>query len=381
MPVDLGPRPRILVIKLAGLGDLLLTTPMLRALRARYPAARLNLLTTPESAPLLRDSPLIDHIHILEKYAFDAPLAIAHPPSELARTLAPLVALRREGSDAVLLVHHLTLRFGRLKHQALVRAIAGRLTVGLENGWGDFLDLRVPDEGFGARHEAEYALALAEAVDAPLPASERELRLADLGWQADSIAPPIPGAHGAPLIAIHPGGGSYSLARRWPAERFAEVAAALHSAFDATCLLVGGAEERELHTGIRARLGSPAWARSLAGQTDPQELARQLATCALFIGNDSLPMHLAAMVGVPVVAVFGPSNASAWGPYAPAHPERVAIVRRTLPCSPCLYRGHALGTPQGCPPRLCLTELPVSWVLLVARRMLRRAAAAAQPAG
>jgi heptosyltransferase-2 len=380
--VALGPRPRLLVIKLAGLGDLLLTTPMLRALRARYPAARLDVLTTPEAAPLLADSPLLDRVHTLAKDAFDAPLSLARHPARLAGVAAPLAALHRERYDAVLLAHHLTLPVGRLKHRALVRAVGARLAVGLENGWGGFLDLRVPDLGFGARHEAEYALALAAALDAPLPAEARGLRLADLGWQDDQSTPPAPLPDVPPIIALHPGGGAYSLARRWPAERFAELAAALHTEMGATCLLVGGAEERALHAGILAHLGTPAWARSLAGDTLPRELARLLSSCALFIGNDSLPMHLAALVGTPVVAIFGPSNAHAWGPYAPEHPERVAVVRRDdLPCSPCLYRGHALGTPQGCPPRLCLTELPVSWVLRAARRMLQRGAVAAPPVG
>jgi heptosyltransferase-2 len=379
--VRLGERPRILVIKLAGLGDLLLTTPMLRALRTRYPAARLDVLTTPEAAPLLRDSPLLDRTYILEKYAFDEPLSLVRHPTQLAGVVAPLAALRHQRYDAVLLAHHLTLRLGRLKHQALLRAIGARLSVGLENGWGGFLDLRVPDAGFGAHHEAEYVLALAAALDASLPLGERGLQLADLGWHADLSAPPALPAHGPPTIALHPGGGAYSLARRWPAERFAEVAAALRAEMGATCLLVGGAEERELHAGILARLGHPTWARSLAGHTEPRELARQLATCALFIGNDSLPMHLAAMVGTPVVAIFGPSNAHAWGPFVPEHPERVAVVRRDLPCSPCFYRGHSLGTPQGCPPRLCLTELPVNWVLLAARRRLRQAVGAASPDG
>src|SRR5690242_1972982 len=79
-PVALGPRPRILVIKLATLGDLLLATPALRALRLRYPAARIDLLTTPAAAPLLDSSSLVDHEYILDKYAFDTPRALLRRP-------------------------------------------------------------------------------------------------------------------------------------------------------------------------------------------------------------------------------------------------------------------------------------------------------------
>jgi ADP-heptose:LPS heptosyltransferase len=376
-PVGLEPRSRILVVKLAGLGDLLLATPALRALRARYPAGHIDLLVTRESAPLVRDSPVVDQIYTLDKYAFDTPAQIFRHFTRLTEVIRPLVALRRTRYDALLLLHHLTLPFGRSKYRALLGTIAPRLTVGLDNGYGRYLDLRVPDHGFGARHEAEYALDVAAALGAILPEGQRSLRLADLGWKDLTRS-----AGDVPLtVALHPGSGGYSLARRWPAERFAEVASALHVESGARVLLVGGAEEQSLHADVLAGLGEPTWAVSLAGTTDPRELARVLAECALFVGNDSLPMHLAVAAGVPVVSIFGPSNARAWGPYAPDAPGRAIVVRRELPCSPCFYRGHELGTPHGCPPRPCLTELPVAPVLAAARRLLRQAGAVFPPAG
>jgi len=377
-PISLGAHPRILVVKLATLGDLLLATPALRALRLRYPLARLDVLTTEASACLVRESPLVDHTFTLDKYAFDAPSDILRQPSRLLRILPVLAALRRNNYHAVLLLHHLTLAFGRLKYRALLAAINPRCSAGLDNGHGGFLDLRVPDLGFGDRHEAEYALAVAAAVGAPLPRSERGVRIADLGWSAAGVR-----RRGSPpLVALHPGSGGYSVARRWPAERFAEVAAALHGDTGAHVVLVGGADERALHTHILDTLGQPDWATSEAGQQTPRELAERLGQCALFIGNDSFPMHLAAAVGTPVVAIFGPSNARAWGPYAPNTPERSVVIRRDdLPCSPCFYRGHALGTPEGCPPRPCLTELGAQPVLRAAHHLLQERAAAASSGG
>jgi ADP-heptose:LPS heptosyltransferase len=370
-PFALGPRPRILVVKLATLGDLLLATPMLRALRARYPDAQLDLLTSAVAAPLIRESPLLDHLYTFEKRAFDDLAALAQRPAELGR-LAPLaLRLRATRYDIVVLAHHLTLPAGRLKYRALLAAIHPARSVGLDNGHGGFLALRVRDEGFGALHEAEYALALAAALDAPAPASARGLRLADLGWQPSTPTPLR--SEESPQIALHPGGGAYSLARRWPASRFVELANALSAEFGATITLLGGAEERALQTEILDALGRPPWASALPGEVSPRRLAEILGASHLFIGNDSLPMHLAAAAGTPIVAIFGPSNAQAWGPYLPHTPERAIVVRRDdLPCSPCIYRGHALGTPEGCPPRPCLTELRIDPVLLAARRLLRR---------
>lgn len=366
--VALGPGPRILVIKLATLGDLLLATPTLRALRLRYPAARIDLLTTPAAAPLLAASPLLDHLYTLDKYAFDTPRALLRQPWRLLPTLLRLAELRRTTYDAVLLPHHLTLRFGRLKYRLLLKALAPRLTAGLDNGWGGFLDLRVPDNGFGARHEAEYCQEVAQAIDASLPPGERGIRLADLGW-SDVCALPASHPHEAtPLIALHAGSGGYSLARRWPLDRYAALGRRLHDMYGARLLLVGGPEERPLVQSLLDLLGRPHWAVAATDTHTPHQLALRLSQCALFVGNDSFPTHLAAAVGIPTVAIFGPSNADAWGPYTPDAPEQTRIVRRSdLACMPCIYRGHALGTPQGCPPRPCLTELSVASVLRAAR--------------
>src|SRR5881227_4511765 len=157
---------RILVVKLATIGDLLLATPSLRALRETYPKARIDLLVTPASAGLLDDWAVIDRVIVLDKYLFDYPQQLLKNPRNLFR-LKPLWHNLRGGNyDAVLLLHHLTLPFGRLKHQLLLRATGAKWRVGLDNGHGWFLNVRVKDNGFGAMHEAEYSLAVAEAVGA-----------------------------------------------------------------------------------------------------------------------------------------------------------------------------------------------------------------------
>ena len=177
----------ILVIKLAGIGDLLLATPALRALRETYPQARIDLLVTPDSAGLLNDWDVINRVIVLDKYLFDHALQMLKNPRNL-RQLVPLWQDLRSGDyDAVLLLHHLTLPFGRLKHQLLMRATGAKWRAGLDNGHGWFLNVRVKDAGFGAMHEAEYNLAVAAAVGATthdkrltLPLSEKAYAQA---WQ------------------------------------------------------------------------------------------------------------------------------------------------------------------------------------------------------
>src|SRR5438874_9404400 len=162
--ITLPPNAHILVVKLAGIGDLLLATPALRALRETYPHAHIDLLVTPDSAGILNGWQVIDRIIVLDKYLFDYPQQFLTRPRNLLR-LKPLWRDLRDGHyDAVLLLHHLTLSFGRLKHQLLLRATGARWRVGLDNGCGWFLNVRVPDRGFGVMHEAEYAMAIAESV-------------------------------------------------------------------------------------------------------------------------------------------------------------------------------------------------------------------------
>ncbi len=373
--ITLPPDAHILVVKLAGIGDLLLATPALRALRESYLQARIDLLVTPDSAGLLDGWNVLDNIIVLDKYVFDHLKQILKHP-EVVSPLTQLWHTLRAGKyDAVLLLHHLTLRFGRLKHQALMRATGARWRVGLDNGHGWFLNVHVPDEGFGAKHEAEYALAVAEAVGAHATNKHLELPLSEgERGQAHSI---LYGGTGTehrqrPIIAIHPGSGGYSTARRWAPEKFAQLISILYSDVSGQFVLLGGPEEAELHQQILSMLDPALPARSLAGQGSIKVAAAILKLVDLFIGNDAGLMHLATAVDTPTVAIFGLSNHKAWGPYTgELQNTRATVVRLDLPCMPCFYRGHSLGLPEGCVTRDCLGMLGVDPVAIAARRLLR----------
>src|SRR5437588_2863631 len=296
-------------------------------------------------------------------------------PRNLLR-LSPLWHnLRDWHYDAVLLLHHLTLPFGRLKHQLLLRATGAKWRAGLDNGHGWFLNVRVKDNGFGAMHEAEYNLAVAEAVGATtsdkrltVPLSEEDHRQA---WQLlyEHEAPDV---IKRPIIAMHPGSGSYSTARRWAPERFAQLADTLFADVGGQLLLLGGPEEAELHQQILGKLQSGIAARSLAGKGNIKVAAAVLELVDLFVGNDSALMHLATAVGTPTVAIYGLTNHKAWGPYTGEKTsQRATVVRLDLPCMPCFYRDHSLGTPEGCATRDCLALLGVDPGAVAARRMLK----------
>ncbi|GHO83087.1 glycosyltransferase family 9 protein [Dictyobacter formicarum] len=373
--ITLPPDARILVVKMAGIGDLLLATPALRALRESYPQARIDLLVTPDSAGILNGWDVVDQTIVLDKYLFDHPRQILNNPQALLRLKELWQTLRAGKYDVVLLLHHLTLPFGRLKHQLLMRATGARWRVGLDNGHGWFLNVRVKDRGFGALHEAEYAMAVAEATGATVQDKKLYLPLSETDRQQARLLVYGEGnTHEArlPLIAMHAGSGSYSTARRWAPERFAQLADTLYADFGGELLLVGGPEEKELHEYIIEQMGSSMPVRSLAGKGSIKTTAAVLELVDLFVGNDAGVMHMAAAVGAPTVAIFSLSNHKAWGPYTgdPAN-KRATVVRLDLPCMPCFYSGHLLGTPEGCSTRDCIAMLGVDPVAAAARRMLK----------
>jgi lipopolysaccharide heptosyltransferase II len=374
-PLTFPENARILVIKMAGIGDLLLATPALRALRETYPQAQIDLLVTPASAGLLNGWEAINRVIVLNKYLFDYPQQMLSHPGNLLQLRSLWQDLHGARYDAVLLLHHLTLPFGRLKYQLLLRATGAKYRVGLDNGHGWFLNVRVKDEGFGAMHEVDYNLAIAEAIGATtenrrlfVPISEEEHMQA---WQL-LYENAMPDSVRRPIIALHPGSGDYSTARRWAPERFAQLADTLYHDVGGQILLLGGPEEIELHQQIIGLMQSGVPARTLASKGNIKVTAAVLEQVDLFVGNDSALVHLAVAGGTPTVAIFGLTNHKAWGPYTGGVPGRQAeVVRLDLPCMPCFYRGHELGLRNGCATHDCLALLGVDPVATAARKMLR----------
>jgi heptosyltransferase-2 len=357
---------RILVVKLATLGDLLTITPALRALRTSFPAAHIGVLTTPGGIAALRGLDSFDQVISFDKFAFDRPSdALRRVP----RALDLAGRLRGGHWDTLVLLHHLTTPYGIAKYAALSMGSGARTRVGLDNGRGWFLNRTAVDGGFGWRHEADYWLDVVQVLGARHPGRPRlELYIApdDEGWaQARWAELGNPG--GAALLV--PGSGAFSRARRWPPERFVEVGQTLQQRHGLTPLVLSGLDpdEQALASTIAQRIGSGCEVAPPA--PSPQSLGAFIRRCALVVGNDSGPLHVATAVGTPVVAIFGPTNHQAWGPY-PALDLAHQVAREVVVCSPCIHRGHDFGTPEGCPARTCLMILEVSTVLEAAARAL-----------
>ena len=365
--------PRILVVKLASLGDLLTATPALRALRDSFPSAHVAVLTTPTSAPALRGLDSVDEVIVFDKFAFDRPGQAARGLTAALRFAADLHGGRW---DALALLHHLTTPFGVAKYTALALASGAPVRAGLDNGRGWFLIDRATDHGFGWRHEADYWLDVVGALGARRPARPRlELAVApnDDAW-AEALWQDVRGQ----AVLLVPGGGSFSLARRWAPERFAIAGRALREEHGLRPLVLGGLDRDEAFVAEQVRAAIGPDARVVPAAPSPQALGALIRRCRLVVANDSGPVHLSAAVGTPVVAIFGPTNDRAWGPYPPDDPTH-QVVREPLACAPCIHRGHDYGTPEGCPARTCLALVEPEAVLAAARRALGVASPSAAP--
>ncbi|NUQ05717.1 MAG: WecB/TagA/CpsF family glycosyltransferase, partial [Anaerolineae bacterium] len=162
-------------------------------------------------------------------------------------------------------------------------------------------------------------------------------------------------------------------ARRWDPARFAEVADRLIEQRDAEVVLIGGKGDDS--AAVRAAMRHAPL--DLTGRTTLTELSALLGGCDLFIGADSGVMHIAAAVGAPVLAIFGPSNAAAWSPWTPG--GRSAVVRSAPACSPCSYVGGGVGAREGCAARTCMRLVTVDQVTLAAVRLLDSPESLASP--
>jgi lipopolysaccharide heptosyltransferase II len=345
---------RILVIKPCCLGDVLLTTPVLAALRARYPRSTIHYAVGRHAAPAIAGHPDV------------ARLIDAGPGAGRdRRSLVGLLRRMRAGRYDICLVLERSPLFATLP---LLAGIAVRAGID-SSGRGFALNVRVPwDESL---HEADLYLSVAGALGCPT--TGHHLRFVP-GAAAERAADPLRHAYGLrdPMVVIAPGGGTNPgmdlPEKRWLPERFAALADRLHGEAGATIVLLGGSADRPLCRQVAETMAAPSV--DLSGDAPFAERGALLRRAALYVGNDSGPTHLAAAVDCPVVAIFGPTDVGLYGPY-----HAVArAVRRPLPCSPCFVHGHFPPCPNhhACMRGLSVDEVYDACRALLAERVIAR---------
>ncbi len=341
---------RILLVQLADIGDLIVTIPAIVALREAQSTAHITLLTSKHAVPVIEEG-LVDEILAFDKKGFNGTKALLNPAN-----LKRIFNLKDGHYDTVIFFHHFTLKLGAIKFWLIAKATGASEIIGLDNGNAPFLTQSIPDEGFGAKHQAKYWLDLVGLLGADT--SPQRARIA-----FDGGVLPVTLKRGIRVI-IHAGGGGYTLARRWSEQGFAQVADALHEKFDAEIILVGTADD-SANDVAQLMTHQPV---NLSGKTTLTQLADILRSADLYIGTDSGITHLAGGVGVPVVAIYGATNHEAWSPWSP---NGTAIVLRSAPeCSPCIFVEHSIGLREGCEPKTCMKMISPEQVLTASESIL-----------
>lgn len=351
---------KILAVKLDHIGDYLTSVPALRAIKERFPKAHLVLLAPPATAALARHEASVDEvIEFTFFHARSAEGARGVSAGELAALGARLAGERFDVA--------IDLRM-QPETRAVLRHTGARVLVGYDqDGAYPWLDVALEWEGdlrLQPKHEhiSDRLLALVGAMENACRTVPRA-RLtppADPGGVAAFAA--LPKAFLAkPLVCMHPGVGNP--VRQWPAPSFAALIDLLAGDLDASVILVGGGDEQIVAQEVLANVTAKHAVASLVGALRLTELPSVMQACAIFVGNNSGPKHLAASLGVPTVGIHsGVVDAGEWAPLGPA---ALALQRRVI-CGPC-YLEFANDCPRG---MACLTGIKPRDVLAVCRRLL-----------
>lgn len=344
MKLDIDRVGRILVRGVNWVGDTILTYPTIESLKRQFPEAKISILVLAHLADLWRTFPHIDEIipfekrsgmkavmedlrirGILKRMRFDLGLILPRSFRSAFQTYLARIPIRIGYEDAgrsMLLTHRIVrreelLRGHRIYYYHELLKPLGRM--------GDVSPPRLPLREEDRKWAGEY-LDRRGLID------------------------------GTPVIGFNPGA-AYGSAKCWPAARFGELGKRLSEAWKAGVIVFGSETERKIAHQIFNRLGSRGV--DLTGHTSLLQLAALLERCTLLVTNDTGTMHVATAVGTPVVAIFGPTDPSATGPWGMGH----VVVKKEISCSPCFKRV--------CPTdHRCMEEITVEEVEEVVNRKL-----------
>src|SRR5262245_35696789 len=326
-----SPEPvrRVLLMRLERIGDLLMILEAIRDARAAWPDAEIDLAVGSWNVPIARLIPQINGLEVA-----DAPW-LARADSRVSHTalINRARAWRRRRYDIVV-------NFEPDIRSNLLAWISGapRRFGYWTGGGGAFLtDAAAYAPASHVSVNARWLVARAAGRSEPVSARPSGIRVIPPP-EADAAAVRVLGARRGPFIGVHASGGRES--KQWHLDRFAGVARQLADSRHATIVLTGTPADRPLVDAVRRGLdGVPVIDAS--GALDLPALGALLARLDLFITSDTGPMHLAAAVGTPLVALFGPSNPIRYGPLG----THQRVLRIDLPCSPC---GRVRLPPERC---------------------------------
>ena len=351
-------RHKILIIRLSAVGDVIRTLPAVKALKEHDPSAHIAWVVEEPSKTLLESQPEIDEVIVVPRKRWTDGIT---SPMRIGRTIGEawqfVRDLRGRRFDITFDFH------GLLKSGFLSYLSGAPKRVGFDHRWSKewnflFSNIRVtlPAEKIKKinRLEQNFALLRGIGLDVKevkaglsIPSEDREY--------IDSFFKDLARVVKKPLIAIHPGTSQKTRYKRWMLDRYAQLSDRLIRNHRATVLFSWGPDELDWVKAIQKEMKEPSL---LGPQTESlTQLGEVFRRCDLYVGGDTGPMHIASMMGVPVVAIFGPTYPTVNAPFG-----RHRMVRKDVGCNPCRNRS--------CEERTCMKAITVEDVLDAAGDLL-----------
>lgn len=336
----------ILIARLDRIGDVVLSTPAIKAVRDAYPASHIAVMVRPYARDIVEGNPYLDEVIIYDKGGSE---------KSLSGNLKFTNYLRRKNFDLALILHP-------TKRTHIIIFLAGiPVRVGYDKKWGFLLTKKIPHtKQFGLKHEIDYTLdvlkyAGIEAKDRSLympikDASEK--RIAEL-FEKGGVK------NNDMVIAVNPGASCVS--KRWRPENFAKVGDALARERGAKIVIISDSKDKPFADKTASLMRTTPL--NLAAQTSVADIASVLKRSRLFISNDSGPVHIACAVGTPVIAIFGRNDRGLsperWGPSG----KNDIVLHKDVGCKVCLAHNCKIGFK-------CLEAITPEEVIAAAKKIL-----------
>lgn len=352
---------RILVVNHFGIGDVLFTFPLLRAIKENLPQAYIGYLCNRRTEKIVKNNPDIDQVFVFEKDEYRAMWKV----SKLlcAKNIFKLVRSIRKSRFDTAIDLSLSRQFG-----FGIFLSGAKNRIGFDyKGRGMFLTHKIKIEGYQSFHMVEHYARLLDFLGIKTENLQLKFHIAseDRRW-ADEFLKSNQVKEGEFLVGIVPGGGASwgrdAAQKRWSTEKFASLADSIVKKHNAKILLLGDKSEQSLCESVKNAMSAKPILG--CGRTDLGQFAALLEKCGLVVCNDGGPLHIAVGVGTRTISFFGPVDEKIYGPYPLS--ENHVVLSRKIPCRPC-YKNFKY---QKCNTVECLKSITQDEALAVVGEMI-----------
>ena len=339
---------RIIIVRMDRIGDVVLSTPVIKAVRNAYPDSHIAVLVRPYAREVVEGNPYIDEVITYDK---------SEKEKGLFGKIMFIVGLRNKKFDLAIILHP--------KNSSHILAYLAGIPkrLGYDKKLGIFLTKKIPHtKQYGLKHEIDYALGLLRYIG--IESSDKSLHV-PVNKSSEERIKGIFDKNGIsqndPVITIHPAASCRS--RRWKLERFVKVSDVLAKKYGARIIIISGPDDKAMGDRVAELMKSRAL--NLSGKTSVSDIVSILRRSKLLISNDSGPVHISCAVGTPVISIFGRNDRGLsperWGPVG----SRDIALHKDVGCEICLAHNCKLGFK-------CLDMISVADVLLAGERILKR---------